>query len=259
MVIAPGAATGTATAGATDRLAAVADLQRLLEVQDRDVTLDQLAHRRRTLPQRSALTDARATASRVGGELDALRKRLHDLELAQRKLEDEIAAVDAKAASESKKLNSGSVTAPREIQALSDEVDALGRRKRALEDDELELMEEAEPLTADLGRLEAEGAAVAADVERLQEEIAAEEASIDAELTAVRAERDAAAADIPGDLLARYDALRTKLGGVAVARLQGDLCLGCHVSLPAVEVDTIRRAPADAILTHEECGRILVR
>ena len=236
----------------------MADLQRLLDVQDRDLTLDQLAHRRQTLPQRSALADAQATVRRLDGDLDGLRKRLHEIELAQKKLEDEITAVDAKVASESKKLNSGSITAPREIQALSDEVDALGRRKRALEDDELELMEEAEPLTADVERLEAERAGVAADIDRLQAEIAAEEASIDGEAATVSGERDAAAADVPADLLARYERLRTKLGGVAVARLQGDLCLGCHVSLPAVEVDQIRHAAPDAIVTHEECGRILV-
>jgi predicted nucleic acid-binding Zn-ribbon protein len=237
----------------------VADLSRLLDLQDRDLALDQLAHRRKALPQRTALADATAGVARLDGEVAALRAQLHDIELRQKRLEDEIAGIDAKSAAETKKLNSGTVTAPREIQALSDEVDALGRRKRVLEDDELELMEQAEPLTADVERLEGERAALAADVERLGREIAAAESEIDAEAGSVRAERDAAAADVPADLLARYEKLRTKLGGVAVARLQGDLCLGCHVSLPAVEVDQIRHAPADAVVTHEECGRILVR
>jgi predicted nucleic acid-binding Zn-ribbon protein len=31
------------------------------------------------------------------------------------------------------------------------------------------------------------------------------------------------------------------------------------LSLPATEVDAIRHAAPDAIVTHEECGRILVR
>lgn len=237
----------------------MADLTRLLDLQDRDLAIDQLTHRRQALPQRTALTDAQATSKRLDAELAAVQSSLHELELAQKKLEDEIATVDAKSAAETKKLNSGSITAPREIQALSDEIDALGRRKRALEDDELELMEQAEPLTADAERLGAERTTVAADIERLGGEIAAAEAEIDAELSGVRAERDAAAADLDADLLARYEKLRAKLGGIAVARLQGDLCLGCHVSLPAVEVDTIRHAAPDAIVTHEECGRILVR
>jgi predicted nucleic acid-binding Zn-ribbon protein len=59
--------------------------------------------------------------------------------------------------------------------------------------------------------------------------------------------------------MARYERLRAKLDGVAVARLEGDLCLGCHVSLPAMEVDAIRHAPPDVVAVHEDCGRILVR
>jgi predicted nucleic acid-binding Zn-ribbon protein len=246
--------------GATaDRLAAVADLSRLLDLQDRDLTIDQLTHRRQALPQRAALTAAQATVQRLDRELAAVQSRLHELEVAQKKLEDEIAIVDTKAASETKKLNSGTITAPREIQALSDEIDALGRRKRSLEDDEIELMEQAEPLTADDERLTAERAAAVADGERLQGEIAAAEGEIDGELGGVRVEREAAAGDIPAELLTRYEKLRAKLGGVAVARLQGDLCLGCHVSLPAMEVDVIRHSAPDAIVVHEECGRILVK
>jgi predicted nucleic acid-binding Zn-ribbon protein len=210
-------------------------------------------------PERAALAEQRSRAGALDAELGQLRGRLHEIELAQRKLEDEISAIDEKTASETRKLNSGTVTAPREIQALSDEIDALGRRKRSLEDDEIVLMEEAEPLTADAERLDAERAVVGAEIERLEAAITALEQSIDAEASSLRGEREAAIVEVPAALVDRYEKLRTKLGGVAVARLQGDLCLGCHVSLPAVEVDQIRHAAPDAIVTHEECGRILVR
>ncbi|MEN3272395.1 MAG: uncharacterized protein V7636_1156, partial [Actinomycetota bacterium] len=178
---------------------------------------------------------------------------------AQHRIEDEVATLDAKAAAASKTLNSGSITAPREIQALSDEIDALGRRKRALEDNEIELMEKGEPLSADVERLGHEQTTIDAEVTRLVAAIADEESSIDAQLAALEGERAGAMEGLPEDLLARYERLRTKLGGIAVARLDGDRCLGCHVSLPAVEVDVIRHAPDDAIVTHEDCGRILVR
>lgn len=237
----------------------MADLDRLLDVQDRDLTLDQLRHRRDTLPARAALAENRSSLARLEAELTAVQARLHELDLAQKKLEDEIATIDAKATAETAKLNSGSITAPREIQALSDEVDALGRRKRVLEDDELELMEQAEPLTADAERLAAERAAASEEVARLTATLGEDEAAIDAEAATVAAERAAAAADIDAALLDRYERLRSKLGGIGAARLEGDRCTGCHISLPAVEVDAIRHAPTDAVVTHEECGRILVR
>ena len=231
----------------------------MLDLQDRDVTLDQLLHRREALPERGELSTREAALAALDAELSTVQSQLHDIEVAQKRLEDEIATIDAKSETEARKLNSGTVTAPREIQALSDEVDALARRKRSLEDDELELMEAGEPLTATVERLSGERATVVADVDRLRGAIAEQEASIDAEASAVRTDRESIAGELPTDLLSQYEKLRSKLGGVAVARLQGDLCTGCHVSLPAVEVDVIRHSPADTIVTHEECGRILVR
>jgi predicted nucleic acid-binding Zn-ribbon protein len=237
----------------------VADLQRLLDVQDRDLLLDQLRHRRDNLPDRAELGAQQQAVARVDRELATITDQLAELSRAEEKLSDEVETVDTKAAAETKKLNSGTITAPREIQALSDEIDALGRRKRSLEDDEIELMEKAEPLSADAERLGAERATAAAAIDRLSAAVSDQERAIDTEAAVIRAERDAAASDIPADLLGQYEKLRTKLDGVAVARLQGDLCLGCHVSLPAMEVDVIRHAPEGTVVTHEECGRILVR
>jgi len=67
------------------------------------------------------------------------------------------------------------------------------------------------------------------------------------------------AAQVPAELLARYERLRAKLAGTGAARLVGESCGGCHLTLPAMEVDRIRRAPPDEVLTCDQCGRILVR
>jgi predicted nucleic acid-binding Zn-ribbon protein len=89
--------------------------------------------------------------------------------------------------------------------------------------------------------------------------LAEAETAVDAELVNAGAQREAIVGDLSGELLATYEKLRARLGGVAVARLEGSQCLGCHLSLPATEIDAIRHAAPDAVVTHEECGRILVR
>ncbi len=66
------------------------------------------------------------------------------------------------------------------------------------------------------------------------------------------------AAGIDAELLARYEQLRHELGGIAVARLVGTNCGGCHLTLSAVELDRIRHEPGDAVVLCEECGRLLV-
>ena len=66
-------------------------------------------------------------------------------------------------------------------------------------------------------------------------------------------------APVPAELLARYDALRAQLGGVAVARLVGGRCDGCHLALAQAALERIRLAPPDELVECEECGRLLVR
>jgi predicted nucleic acid-binding Zn-ribbon protein len=237
----------------------VPDLHRLLDVQDRDIELDQLRHRRESLPDRLALAEQEASIARLEAELAGLQDRLGELQRAQKRLEDEVGTIEAKGETESRKLNSGTITVPRELQALSEEVDALARRQRTLEDEILDVMEATEPVVADVDRLQRERDAGGSEAERLRAAILEQERAIDEEAAAARSARDEAAAVIAPDLLSRYEKLKTRLGGIGVARLEGDRCLGCHLTLPATEVDAIRRAPADAVVTHEECGRILVR
>src|ERR687898_297809 len=69
----------------------------------------------------------------------------------------------------------------------------------------------------------------------------------------------AAAKSVPDELWTEYDELRSRLGGVAIARLAGTTCQGCHLALSAVEVDRIRKLSLDEAVHCEECGRLLVR
>ena len=88
--------------------------------------------------------------------------------------------LDAKTATENKKLNSGTITAPR-IEALSDEIDGLGRRKRAIEDDEIgSWRRPSRP--GDVARLDGEHAAGGVEITRLRQAIADQESTIDAEI-----------------------------------------------------------------------------
>ena len=61
------------------------------------------------------------------------------------------------------------------------------------------------------------------------------------------------------ELLAEYDELRKRSGGIAIARLVGGSCGGCHLRLPAVDVDRIKKLSPDAPAHCEECGRLLAR
>ncbi|HXQ59722.1 MAG TPA: C4-type zinc ribbon domain-containing protein, partial [Acidimicrobiales bacterium] len=115
-----------------------------------------------------------------------------------------------------------------------------------------------EPIDAELAVVSSERDQRRDDRVRLQAAVAAAVEGIDADIAAESAARVAAATQVPADLLTRYERLRTTLGGTGAARLVGGSCSGCHLSLPAMEVDRIRKAPADEVILCDQCGRILV-
>jgi uncharacterized protein len=231
----------------------------LLAVQEHDTRADQLNHRMQTLQVRADLAQLEDNVLALDGQLADTQRRRDELTRSQQRLEDEIASLGERANQAEKQLYSGSVTNPRELQALQDDVASIRRRIRQLEDDELEIMELVEPVDAERSELASQRDRLDAECERLRAALAEAESELATELATVRAEREEAAAAVPDDLWPEYDKLRARLGGVAIARLVGSTCQGCHLALPAVEVDRIRKLPLDEAVYCEECGRLLVR
>jgi predicted nucleic acid-binding Zn-ribbon protein len=236
-----------------------AALDALLEVQALDTIADQLRHRRDHLPERGELADRNAKLSELEGRAGEVQGERDAIAASEKRLEDEIALVTEKAKGADQKLYSGTVNIPRELTALQDEIASLQRRQRQLEDQELELMEQAEPLDATLTEFQTARSALDADAVMLSAAIAESEVAIDEELADVVAKRAIAVDGIPPELLAEYETLRGALGGIGVARLSGNRCEGCHLALSAVDVDRLRHEPDDALVHCTECSRLLVR
>jgi predicted nucleic acid-binding Zn-ribbon protein len=231
----------------------------VLAVQDHDTAIDQLVHRKASLTQRAELAV-------VQSQMDARNRRrtevaeVHDdLGGRQSSLEDQITASRTRRTEIEKRLYGGQVTAARDLQAMDEEVKHLARHISELEDRELEIMEELEPVDGELAVIDADLARLSVQAEDLRGAIAAQESEIDSELSRERADRAKLASEVPDDLLARYEQLRRKLGGTGAARLVGASCGGCHLQLPAMELDRVRKAAPDAIVYCDQCGRILVR
>jgi uncharacterized protein len=234
-------------------------LERLLVVQRTDTHIDQLRHERANLPARARLVSLGSELSAIEGDLDAVASRRDELARSQRRLEDDVAGIEAKVAHDEGTLYGGSVTAPRELQDLQAEIESLRRRQSSLEDEVLELMEAIEPLDAQAGELERRRANVAASREETERELTAQEAELDVQIEREQATRADLVDGMDVTLLDEYARLRSQLGGVGIARLEGGRCQGCQLLLSAVERDRIKGLADDALLHCEECGRLLVR
>jgi predicted nucleic acid-binding Zn-ribbon protein len=231
----------------------------LLSMQDHDTALDQLRHRRETLPERSARQQLLEQGQRVAAERDQVAAQRDDIAKREAEIEGELAVSEERATKLDKRMYSGEVSASRDLQAMAEEIERLKSHASSLEDKALELLEEREPLDASIAEMESQLRDLADQIHQLEAAIAAAEVEIDAEIATEDAARGALAAQIPDALIARYEALRKKLGGTGAAPLHGAQCGGCHLTLPAQEVDRIKHAPADELILCDQCGRILVR
>ena len=135
----------------------------------------------------------------------------------------------------------------------------VASRRSTVEDEELALLEEDEGLDAEEATLRATLAKQEDELKVADEALAAVEVVLDEQEARLREQRAEAAAPAPPAMLARYDSLRAHFGGVAIARLVGSRCDGCHLTLAQGVLERIRSAPADELVECEECGRLLVR
>jgi predicted nucleic acid-binding Zn-ribbon protein len=237
----------------------MAALEDLLTLQTHDTAADRLRHRRATLPERAAVAEQTAAQLDLEAQLAEATGRRDEVAREERRLDDQIRALEAKAKAEEDRMYSGTISSPRELQAMQSDVDQLRRHARQLEDEELEVMERREGVDAEVARLEAARAEIQAEIDRLSAVIAEEEAAIDAELAVEIAARQALVPGIPESMLGLYEQVRVANRGIGAARLVGSTCQACHLALPATELDRIRHLPPEDLARCDHCGAILVR
>ncbi len=135
----------------------------------------------------------------------------------------------------------------------------MAARRDELDDAELANLEEQSPVVDDLAEAHRAEVELAAAAERATAELAAAEAAIDAaDAPSYTVQRSEAVTRLDGGPLADYERRRARLGGVAVARLDGRRCGGCHLDLSTVELDAVKATPPGEYTDCPQCGRMLV-
>jgi predicted nucleic acid-binding Zn-ribbon protein len=232
---------------------------RLLDLQALDSRLDQIEHRRRSLPALATIAEVESKLAALRDRIIAAETEVSDLERVLAKAESDVEQVRARSTKDQDLLLSGRVTSAKELESLQQEVASLARRQGALEEDELEVMERLEDARGALGALTADrdGLTAQHDAAAADRDVAWAEGDRDREW--VSSERATVLSDIPADLLALYEKLRADHNGVGAAALRQRRCEGCRMELTPTDIGRIRDAAPDAVLRCEECRRILVR
>lgn len=167
----------------------------------------------------------------------------------------ELQGVEEKRKQAEKKLYGGSVTNPKELQAMSDEVDMLVKRRERLQETQtglLHTLEAARRQEAEIKReLKLAIAAFNAKATAAQEQTAL----LKSQAETLLAQRNAAAKLIAPNWLERYETFRTKQHGIAIVALEdSNACGGCKMG---VSRDIVFRVRAGENTVCENCGRML--
>lgn len=231
-------------------------LLQLLELQQVDSTIDRLEARKRNLPEQAEIDKLESQISVLTERLAEHQVEVDDVIKRHNKMDTDVELISEKIKSEQEKLYAGDVTNPKELSALQAEVESLGKRKTALEDAELEVMEEREGAEKILKELQS-------GIKELEDSLSTAKAardkasgSIDSELATQTEERERWSGKFDADTLSFYDEMRAKRGGIAIAALVSGTCQGCKMRLPVQEVEKIKAAPG--ISYCDECRRVLV-
>jgi hypothetical protein len=169
---------------------------------------------------------------------------------------DETAAVTEKMDSEQAKILSGEITNPKELQNITREMDALGRKKSSLESETLALMEKAESAREQQAKIEStleEGREKECE---LVERFKTKGGNLQTEIERLRARRHKLVATMDAALVERYERVRAAKHGIAVGVLEDGVCSACRTELPAGRAQELGDGPP--IGECPNCRRILV-
>lgn len=225
-------------------------IEKLLVIQDRDRKIRVLKQELKHAPaERKKLEEKSAGMHK---HLDEVKLKSKELEVERKKLENEAQSKRDQIAKY--QVQKFQTRKNEEFQAMTTAIEHLQRDIRAIEDRELELMEQAEELKPRIVEAEKADKQTKAAVDQQIADLAAKVETIEKQVKSLETERSELVTGIDEDLLDTYQRLLANKGEAVVA-VEHEVCTGCHVRVTA---STNAAARAGRAVVHcDQCGRII--
>src|SRR2546425_5617895 len=226
-------------------------IEKLLILQDRDRKISRLRSELANIgPERQALA-AKTAASQAA--LDTAKQRIKQIESDRKKLE--LDAESKKQAIERYSLQQFQTKKNDEYRALAQEIEMAREVIVKLEDQQLELMEQADAAQKEVAAATAGANDAKRIADKLLVDLSAREENLKKELAELESNRSELASAVDENVLPRYERLRKSKGETVVVGVAHGVCGGCHMKLQRQVIVSCQGS--QEIITCPNCGRIL--
>ena len=227
------------------------ELEQLLVLQNRQQKIRQIQTEIKTMPQQRQNLEAQLAASAAA--LNALKSKAQHLEMDRKTLE-----LDAGTRRESinrLKTQQYETRKNDEFRAMGNEIERYEKEIQQIEDQELELMDQAEKVKAELAVEEKKAAGARDSIARQMADLETKGKALEGQLNQLTTESSELASKVEEDLLSRFERLFASKGDAAVVALEHEVCTGCHMKVTTQTAHRVKNGKE--IVSCEQCGRIL--
>jgi uncharacterized protein len=227
------------------------ELEQLLVLQDRQQKIRQIQTEIKTLPLERAHLESQLAATAAG--VESLKQKARQVEVERKNLE-----LDVGTRSESiarLKTQQYQTRKNDEFQAIGHEIQRYENEIRKLEDQELELMIEADKLKSEIEAADKNARATKDSISRQLADLESKSKALEFQQQELETEREALAAQIDDDLLDQFERLFNSKGDAAVVAVEHGVCTGCHMKVTTATASRVKAGKE--IVSCENCGRIL--
>lgn len=232
--------------------------RQLLELQQLDLQIARVNHLHRANPLHQQVAELEGRSADLRVAKVALEADLAAKNRQIKAVEAEIEKVTARRNLQQQRLDEGKVPL-RDMSPMQHEIAQIETRIGTLENEQLDLLAEAEKLEEQIASAQKAREAIAADLAQAEFDLAADGGVSTAELGGLQKRRDELADLISAEVLAEYTRLQGRLGTSVVLEVRNGRTVNSPVELSLAELAEISSAPADEIYLSDEHEYMVVR
>ncbi len=224
----------------------------LFSVQELDLALDLVA-KQRTKAEREL--ESRLALGQIEANLEEARTRLQDIQTTHRDQQLETETLRERSTNLDQNLYSGEA-GQRDLESLELEANNVRHQLEQRDVGLLEMSLRAEDTRNRIAQLEIELSESQAAWDTRQAELNTQVTQLNSEEEGLQSRRSQLIVSLDPLELQKYEILRKRKGGQAVAKVERGLCQACRMSLPSQHLQRVRQGRESVLCSS--CGRMLM-